>query len=421
MRSDDKTLSNLKKVLAVNAKINSTLDLDELLGILMTTASEVMETKAASLMLIDEATNELVFKVALGEKGAELTEKFRLKVGEGIGGYVAQTGESLIVNDPQNDPRLAKRFDKATGFSTDAMICVPMKSRNKIIGILQAINPIARDIFEEEDLELFEFFATQATLSVENAKLHTTLVKQEKSRQELEIAQQIQQNFLPDLTYQAGKAHIAAVNISALSVGGDFYDVFHIDEHRTGLVIGDVSGKGVPAALFMVKAISEFRFMMSQNKHHPSDLLEALNKKLSQDTTFGMFVTLMYVLLDYKEQKIFYSSAGHHPILFKTPRGDVRYLKDTGGMPLGLMEDAPRPDAEFFPMTTGSFLTLYTDGVNEARNIKGEEYGLEKLKACISSSSGDADHYAKTLMNSLREFTLGAPQHDDTTVVIIQI
>ncbi len=110
---------------------------------------------------------------------------------------------------------------------------------------------------------------------------------------------------------------------------------------------------------------------------------------------------------------------GKRNSFFKLP-GHTK-LKDTGGMPLGLMEDAPRPEPEFFPMTKGSFLTLYTDGVNEARNIKGEEYGLEKLKACISSSSGDADHYAKTLMNSLREFTLGAPQHDDTTVVIIQI
>ena len=137
--SRDHTVGNLRKVLALNAILNSTLKLNELLTIIMKTSADVMLSEVASLLLIDEASNELVFRVALGGKGAELEEKFRLKMGEGIAGSVAASGEPEIVNDPKNDPRFAKRFDISTGFVTRAILCVPMKTRGKVIGVLQAM------------------------------------------------------------------------------------------------------------------------------------------------------------------------------------------------------------------------------------------------------------------------------------------
>lgn len=416
-----RTVENYRKVLGVNSKINSTLNLDELLGILMTTASEVMQSDVASLMLVDEAAQELVFKVALGDKGKELTEKFRLKMGEGIGGYVAQTGEPVIVNDTEKDERFAKRFDNATGFKTKAIICVPMKSRDKVIGILQAINPVDKDAFTASDLELFEIFAAQATLSVENAKLHTTLMAQEKSRRELEIAKQIQQNFLPNLSEKKFKADIAAKNLPALSVGGDFYDVIRIDEDRTGIIIGDVSGKGVPAALYMVRAISEYRFHINQTQN-PSELLDALNKALSENTSFGMFVTLLYILLDHRAQTIHYSSSGHHPILFRGPEDtEAHYLDDIGGMPCGLMPETPAPAQASLPMKSGSVLMVYTDGVTEARDTAANEYGAGRLKNFLSSTTKTAAEYAEGLIADVQKFTTGAPQHDDTTILVIKI
>ena len=142
-----RTEENLRKVLALNGVLNSTLKLNELLTLIMKTSSEVMRSEVASLLLIDEVSNELVFRVALGGKGAELEEKFRVKMGEGIAGTVAATGNPEIVNDPQKDPRFAKRFDDSTGFVTRAILCVPMKAKGKILGVLQAINPIRRTGF----------------------------------------------------------------------------------------------------------------------------------------------------------------------------------------------------------------------------------------------------------------------------------
>ena len=124
-----RTVENLRKVLALTSVLNSTLKLNELLALIMKTSAEVMCSEVASLLLIDEVSNELVFRVALGGKGAELEEKFRVKMGEGIAGSVAASGNPEIVNDPHKDPRFAKRFDDSTGFVTRAILCVPMKAR----------------------------------------------------------------------------------------------------------------------------------------------------------------------------------------------------------------------------------------------------------------------------------------------------
>jgi len=411
---------NLRKVLAVNAKINSTLDLNELLGIIMQTASEVMQAEAASLMLVDDATKELVFKVALGEKGKDLIEKFRLKIGEGIAGFVAEKGEPLMVNDTQADTRFARRVDNATGFSSKAIICVPMKSRGKIIGVLQALNPVGRQTFSQADLELFETFADQATLSVENARMHAAMVKQEKAKQELRIAHQIQQNFMPDLSRHSYPFDIAARNIPALDVGGDFYDVIRLDDTRTGIVIGDVSGKGVPAALYMVRAISEYRFLAIKCQS-PSELLNRLNTSLAENPSMGMFVTFLYLILDHKKGLLHYSSAGHYPILSRNGVHSMpSYLADSGGMPLGLMQGVQYLETTIEVAPDTAFM-LYTDGVIEARDNKGKEYGSERLRQFFETRRLSAADYAENLMEELRTFTVGAPQHDDTTILTLKI
>ena len=167
-KSTASQVENLKKVLAVNAQLNSTLEIGALLEVIMKTAAEVMRTNTASLLLIDKETQDLVFQVALGEKGGELKEKFRVKLGEGIAGTVAQAGKSLTVNDVNKDVRFAKRFDNSTGFVTKAILCVPMHAKHKIIGVLQAINPVDDRLFSEEDQFLFETFADQAALEVGN-------------------------------------------------------------------------------------------------------------------------------------------------------------------------------------------------------------------------------------------------------------
>jgi sigma-B regulation protein RsbU (phosphoserine phosphatase) len=416
--SDDRTIANLRKVLSLTSVLNSTLKLNELLALIMKTSSEVMRSEVASLLLIDEATHELVFRVALGGKGAELEEKFRVKMGEGIAGSVAASGNPEIVNDPQKDPRFAKRFDDSTGFVTRAILCVPMKVKGRVIGVLQAINPLRREGFGREDLELFETFADQAAIAIENAQLHGEIVKQEKAKQALKIAHEIQQNFLPDLTSRRYGIDLCALTLPAFDVGGDLYDVVALDENRISVVLGDVSGKGVPAALYMVRAMSEYRFLAPQAKN-PAELLTSLNQRLSVNSPFGMFLTMICLLIDKPANTVQYSSAGHLPLLLRKASGNApEILKGTQSPPLGLM-----PETSFFLNTThlepGDALFLYTDGVVEARDKRGKEYTIERLMECVKKAADSAAVYSERIFEDVRNFTTGADQHDDITALTV--
>ncbi|MFA5168476.1 MAG: GAF domain-containing SpoIIE family protein phosphatase [Candidatus Omnitrophota bacterium] len=418
--SGNSTIINLRKVLALTSVLNSTLKLNELLALIMKTSSEVMCSEVASLLLIDEISDELVFRVALGGKGAELEEKFRVKMGEGIAGSVAASGKPEIVNSPHEDPRFAKRFDDSTGFITRAILCVPMKAKGKVIGVLQAINPLGRRNFSREDLELFETFADQAAIAIENAQLHGEIVKQEKAKQALKIAHEIQQNFLPDLTNRRYGIDLCALTLPAFDVGGDLYDVIALDGDRIGVILGDVSGKGVPAALYMVRVMSEYRFLAPQAKD-PAELLTALNQRLSVNSPFGMFLTMVCLLIDGHTNTVQYSSAGHLPILFKkAAEGTTEIFKGAQSPPLGLT-----PEMSFFLNTvhleTGDALFLYTDGVVEARNKRGKEYTVGRLEECVKKEAASAAEYSERIFEDVRKFTTGADQHDDITALTVVI
>jgi sigma-B regulation protein RsbU (phosphoserine phosphatase) len=416
--SEGHTLANLRKVLALTSVLNSTLKLNELLALIMKTSSEVMRSEVASLLLIDETTQELVFRVALGGKGAELEEKFRVKMGEGIAGSVAASGNPEIVNNPHKNPRFAKRFDDSTGFVTRAILCVPMKAKGRVIGVLQAINPLLRKDFGREDLELFETFADQAAIAIENAQLHGEIVKQEKAKQALKIAHEIQQNFLPDLTSRRYGIDLCALTLPAFDVGGDLYDVIALDEDRISVILGDVSGKGVPAALYMVRAMSEYRFLAPQAKN-PAELLTTLNQRLSVNSPFGMFLTMICLLIDKQANTVQYSSAGHLPLLLRKVAGNApELLKGAQSPPLGLT-----PETSFFLNTIhlepGDALFLYTDGVVEARDKRGKEYTIERLMACVKNEADSAAAYSERIFEDVRKFTLGAEQHDDITALTV--
>lgn len=413
-------IRNLQKVLSLNSVLNSTLELNQLLAVIMETSAEVMRTEVASLLLIDEASNELVFRVALGGKGSELEEKFRVKMGEGIAGTVAKTGKPLVINDARNDPRFAKRFDDSTGFVTRAILCVPMKAKGKIIGVLQAINPLHRNGFFLSDLDLFETFAHQAALAIENAKLHTEIVRQEKAKQALKIAHDIQQNFLPDLRTRSYGLDLHAQTLPALDVGGDLYDVLAIDQDRIGIVLGDVSGKGVPAALYMVRTMSEFRFLAPQCKD-ASELVARLNEKMAGESFFGMFITMVYLIIDKKAHTLQYASAGHLPILLRKNQTDrTEFLRDAQGVPLGMAPGMDFPQSTV-PLEKGDALFLYTDGVIEARNRAGKDYTVERLETVIQVRNLKAREYAERIFEDVQRFTSNADQHDDITALTVVI
>jgi len=421
LRAATHKIASLSALVEISKIINSTLDLDTLLTMIMEIIKQVLNAESGSLLLIDERGDELLFRVALGSKGKELKEKFRLKMGQGIAGWVATHGEPLLVPDVSQDKRFDPTTDKTLGHRTRSILCVPLQVQGKMLGVLEAINSKSPGGFSHDEMELFLAFSSQAAVAIESARLHARLLEQQRVDHELKIAHQIQQNFLPSSFPKIAGAKLYARTVPAWETGGDFFDVVEMGEGRVGAVVGDVSGKGVPAALYMVKALSEFRFR-SPGALGIDRMLEALNESLFDHSTSGMFVTLLYVVLDTVARTLSYGSAGHLPLMRKTGGGgSVELLDQATGVPLGVTRGA-RYMMHTEALEKGDVLFLYTDGIIEARDRKGHEFGLPRLRRLLSSGwAAGPEAMVRRVLRSVERFSRGMPQYDDLTAMAIKI
>ena len=201
-------------------------------------------------MLVDEKKKKLIFEVALGEKGEEV-KKIALPIDRGIAGETCTKGKPVLVNDVSQCKNFDCSFDEKTGFKTKSILCVPLKIKDSVIGVAEAINPCRKKEFDEDDIYLLSLFSNQVALAIEGARLHKKILLKKRLEDELNFARTIQQSFLPHEFPEDDRFSLYGVTHPARTVGGDFYDVFSLSDGRLGFTIGDVSGKGVPAALFM--------------------------------------------------------------------------------------------------------------------------------------------------------------------------
>jgi len=251
-------------------------------------------------------------------------------------------------------------------------------------------------------------------------ELRRTTAEKERMARELEIARGIQQNFLPESAPQIEGAELAAVNVPALEVGGDFYDFIPVAADKWGLVIADVSGKGVPAALFMALSRTLVRAYAMGNPT-VSETIQRANYLIAEDDRSSMFVTLFYGVLDTRRRTLTYVSAGHNPPLMLPGRGGGTIMLKAKGVALGLMPDIQLEEKEIH-LEKGDVLTLYTDGVTEAINEKQEQFGPERLARVVDSNRNlSASEIVKRVEQEVTEFSQGQPQFDDITLLILKV
>lgn len=220
LRISNQRVANLSALVEISKIINSTLDLDTLLTMIMEIIKQVLNAESGSLMLLDERGDELLYRVALGEKGSRLKERFRLKIGQGIAGWVAAHGEPLLVPDAARDARFYGAPDKTLNHRTRSILCVPLRGQGKLLGVLEAINSKSPGGFTPDDLSLFLAFASQAAVAIESARMHERLLEKQRVEQELKIANQIQRNFLPSSFPKPAGARVYARTVPAWETGG---------------------------------------------------------------------------------------------------------------------------------------------------------------------------------------------------------
>ena len=408
-------IKRLSTLIEVNGLISSSLNLDQILENVMTISKQVMNADASSLMLIDEKTNELVYEVALGTVGEKLKKEFRLKMGQGIAGTVAQEGKPLLLEDAYTHPKFYRGHDEATGYRTKSMITVPLKVRERITGVAQVINRLDGKPFDTDDLELFIALCSMVAIAIENAKMHMSLMEKQRLVKDMEFARTVQESFLPQKAPEVQGYRFSAHYTPALEVGGDFYDFIHLDKNLTGIVIGDVSGKGVSAALYMAKMGSDMR-TLAFTERSPVEALAKLNDLLAERSRRGMFATLLYIELDSRSGKLIISNAGHLPPIIKKADGSLMSLAKAGGAPLGMLPGM-KFSQETVRLERGETVILYTDGIVEAMNAKEELYGYARFEALLRESPVDPGMLKTAIIEDVNRFTGLSPQHDDMTLV----
>jgi len=411
-------VERLSNCIEIANLINSELSIEKLLSNVMKTTKKAFLADAVSMLLIDEKTGDMTFQIALGEVGDEIKELYRLKKGQGIAGMVAETGVPLNLEDVYQHPEFSFEYDKKTNYRTRSMLCVPLKVQGKIIGVIQVINKLTKPfVFSHEELEMLVTISSSVAVAIDTAKMHKIILQRETLERDLKLAREVQESFLPKELPLVETYRFAALNQPALEIGGDFYNFFRLPINKLGIVLGDVSGKGISASLFMARLTSDLQYYTLLYPE-PRELLTQINKVLCERAKRGMFVTLVYMLLDAVENRIQIANAGHVSPIYSDDKGTQLLGNDNKkGLPLGIIPDAEY-EQETFELQKNSSVTIYTDGVIEAKNSDGELFNINRLLKVIEMQPNDPDMIVKGIINSVDKFTLTDGRSDDLTLLV---
>jgi sigma-B regulation protein RsbU (phosphoserine phosphatase) len=418
---------NLVRLARLSTVINSNLDLGTLLGLAIGIAKELVQAEAASLLL-EEESGDLVFKAAEGLVGDKVKETYRLPRGSGVAAWVAEHGEKVRIPDVYRDPRFSPELDEKTGYRTVSMLAVPLRVKGRTIGVVQAINKWdesggTREIleFSDADLDLFSLFCDQVAVAVETARLYQASLQQQRLDMDLSVAREIQQSFLPARFPPVHGYMFAAHNEPALRIGGDFYDVFALGDGRLGMALGDVCGKGISAALYMARLLSELRADAIEHAT-PARVLETLNRRLCERSPQGMFVTLYYAVLDPVNHRLQYALAGHHEPLLLQRDGTPVFLPHTGGIPLALDRRRPFEERDV-RLEPGQTVLAYTDGVVESTDREGRLFGRQEMLRHLCSDPARTENphtVVRTVLDGARRHAGMTPIRDDITLLAMK-
>ncbi len=413
----ERQIYNLTKLVNINSMINSTLDMGKLLTVIMETIKDIMETDASTLLLYEEKRKDLVFKVALGEAGKELTERYRVQLGQGIAGWVAETRKPIFINNVYDDRRFDPEFDRITGFTTKSIICTPLLFKGKLLGVIQAINPTNRPGFTDEDMGLFKVFADQAALAVQNAIYFQNALEEERIKSELSSAQTIQETLIPDVDMRFGPIHINARSVTAREIGGEFHSLFRLDDDHIGIALGDLHVKGVPGGLHASIVSGAIRALAKVKGKNPVELVRLLHLIMEHDERPVRNASLLYGVLDLQESKLRFLNAGvAYPILVRD--GVARYLR-FGKRSLGQNIDEEKSVA--VSLVPGDLFVVLSDGIIRIKNRMGKQLGLKSMMRYLEKDFSKTENIIESILSFAGDFAEDLGIREDISIVVLRL
>jgi len=342
-------------------------------------------------------------------------------LGDGVIGRVWQTGEAVCLNEFSEAPELAKL--RGTAFGTASVMIASLLYGKQNMGVLALGNGPMDASFSQSDFVVFKSIAEQSAFALYNAIIYSEANEKKRLDHDLEIARDIQRVLLPAEPPSVNGFEISGINVPARQVSGDYFDYIKVDEDRLGVAIADVSGKGVPASLIMAICRSVLRSQAAQNPS-PADVLRKVNRQLYPDIKEDMFISMAYLILDHARNGVTLARAGHDaPLLYKRVSQTVTPLKPPGmvvGIDSGNVFDRITGDFPV-PLERDDCLVLYTDGVTEALDTDGNEFGVERtIQSVRASADNGAQAIVARLIDDLRNFVGSHPQNDDITLIAIR-
>ena len=412
----EKRVRDLEGLLEVVKALAVEKDLDHLLGLIIEQTTRVMDAERSSLYLYDEERNEIRTTIAQGMSSTEI----RLPLGTGIAGSVAQALETVNIPDAYADPRFDQAWDRASGFRTRSILCMPMRNHEgKLIGVIQVLNK--RDgTFTAYDEELLGAFSTHAAIALDSARLVQHYLEKQKLEHALEIAREIQQSLFPEGDPEVPGYQVAGRSWPCDQTGGDYYDYLEFPDGSLGVVVADVTGHGIGPALLMSEVRAVVRTLASRTDSVAEVLVRA-NTFLAQDFESGRFVTMFLGQLDAEKGLFRYSSAGHgEGLLYRAASGEFLGLGSTGP-PLAVVDGEEFPEGEAVTLEPGDVLVVATDGIEEAMDTEGEQFGMERLLSAIKANhQSSAADVLEGIYRETLDFIGSAPPRDDITLVVIK-
>lgn len=400
----------LEALLEISNNLSKALSLDAVLPKVLDSLFKVFVQADRGFIVLREGINGKLMPKAAKHRREDVDETIRIS--RTIVHQVMEAKQAILSADAASDTRF-QLSQSISDFRIRSMMCAPLiTSEGEALGVIQIDTLDQRSRFRSEDLEVLASVAMQAAFAVENAQLHDAALRQKSLERDLELARQVQKGLLP-----VGAPRIPGYEFfdyyePANQIGGDYYDYVPLPGGKCALVLADVSGKGVAAALVMAKLSGEVRYSLA-SETRPASAMRRLNEAFSRRGWEDRFVTMVLVVLDASAHEVTIVNAGHMAPILRHADGKTENLgEEITGVPLGVTDDFEYEQA-VFGISSGALLALYTDGFSEAMNPKGELYGLERIRNQLSQSGAQTAIAGRRLLDNVKQFLEGRQQNDD--------
>jgi serine phosphatase RsbU (regulator of sigma subunit) len=405
----------------ISFKIKDTLDLNVILNHLLDVLKSIIDYDAAGIFVLSDKVehpdyhfpNQKIAGIAkrgYGDHPVESDEM--LSKGKGIIGHVIKSKENIILEDVRLDSRYIVGRN-----NTLSEIAIPIIRNEKAIGALD-VESDKLAAFNHHHLEILEFFADAAAISLEKAILHHQILEKKKLEEQMRMAKDVQSGLLPSQSPKIKGYDIAGICIPTFDIGGDYYDFIFLDEENLAIVIADVSGDGIPAALIMASFRALLRNQLKSSAD-PAEIMNVLNRQIPEVSRKRDFITAFYGKLNLNDNSFAFANCGHNPPLFLKQDGRIIFL-ETGGPSLNIIKDAEFR-SDMMKIDEGDQLIFYTDGVIEIFGKDSKEFGLGRLKEIIiENQKKSANEIIKSIVESTREFSGKKFYRDDFTLVVLK-